>query len=279
MKVMALVRNRKFRNIIVAFVIVLCMAAGVLYAAGVFSRSSIGRKSTHVNQGEETQLVNITPSSVVMPVPTASPEPSVTPAMDPHKETIAEKVEFVVQQGIAKVAQVLSGVSSHHPGDSVKQNPAGNSPDENTSASKASESNTSAHPHSTSGNPDKKENSGGASQVKILPKSVNNKVDSIAEGEVSGTDLMEVVKIVGGKLSLGEIKYLFDSAKSDYWETTSVEDIEKARSILFSKLTDEDLAKLREIGRKYGRSMDIIRKDLDVAETKEKQMRAKGLID
>lgn len=112
---------------------------------------------------------------------------------------------------------------------------------------------------------------------KLLPDKVEDKIDAIAVGTVSATDILEVVKIVGGKLSIKEITFLFNSAKSDYWETTDVEDIEKARDILFSKLSDSDLDKLTAFGKKYGRSMDIIRKDLDVAETKENQMMAKGL--
>jgi cobalamin biosynthesis protein CobT len=114
---------------------------------------------------------------------------------------------------------------------------------------------------------------------KILPDKVENKVDAIAEGEVSATDLLEVIKIVGSKLSIKEITFLFNSAKSEYWETTSVEEIENARDILFSKLSDDDISKLSDFGKKYGRSMYIIKKDLDVAATKENQMRVKGLTD
>ena len=114
---------------------------------------------------------------------------------------------------------------------------------------------------------------------KVLPDKVEDKVNAIAQGDVSSTDLLEVIKIVGGKLGVGEISFLFSSAKAEYWETTSVEDIEKARAILFSKLSDSDLAALTSFGKKYGRSMDILKKDLDVSSTKEAQMRAKGLID
>ncbi len=114
---------------------------------------------------------------------------------------------------------------------------------------------------------------------KILPDKVEDKIDAIAAGNVSASDLLEVIKIIGGKLSIDEITYLFNSAKAEYWETTSVEDIEKTRELLFSKLSDDDLAKLSAFGKKYGRSMKIIDKDIDVAATKENQMRAKGLID
>ena len=113
----------------------------------------------------------------------------------------------------------------------------------------------------------------------IIPNAVDEKIQSIAKADVTVNDYAEIIKILTGKLSMGEIKYLFDSARGDYWETTSVEDIEKARGILFSKLSDDDIARLSELGKKLGRSMDILKKDIDVAETKEGQMRSKGLIE
>jgi len=113
---------------------------------------------------------------------------------------------------------------------------------------------------------------------KVAPDVVDDKVNSIADKDVRLEDYLEVIQVLAGKLGLTELKYLFDSARADYWETTPVEDIEKAREILFSKLSDEDLEKLYQLGREYGRSMRILEKDIDVALVKEGQMRAKGLI-
>jgi len=125
---------------------------------------------------------------------------------------------------------------------------------------------------------DKAQSTSGQEIPEDVSKTVVVKAESVAKKEVETDDCLKIAKILIGKLSIDEIKYLFDSAKRDYWETTSVEDIEKAREILFSKLSDDDIAQLMEIGKKWGRSMDILKIDLDVAATKEKQMRARGLI-
>lgn len=111
-----------------------------------------------------------------------------------------------------------------------------------------------------------------------VPKVVDDKANSIARSEVQVGDYIEVLKILQGKLSLSEIKYLFDSASDDYWVKTPVEDIENARRILFSKLLDDNLDKLDQLGRKYGRSMIILKRDIDVTKIKEEEMRKKGLI-
>ena len=94
----------------------------------------------------------------------------------------------------------------------------------------------SAGPKPQEGRQEEAENTPEPEKPAIVPDAVDDKVQSIAEGEVGLSDYAEIIKIIAGKLSIGEIKYLFDSARSDYWESTSVEDIEKARGILFSKL-------------------------------------------
>lgn len=112
----------------------------------------------------------------------------------------------------------------------------------------------------------------------VVPKEVDDKANSIAKSKVQTGDYVEVIEILKDKLSFSEIEYLFQSARDDYWVKTPVEDIEKARKILFSKLSDDDLSKLKQIGKKYGRSMTIIDKNIDVAEVKEKRMKELGLI-
>jgi len=111
----------------------------------------------------------------------------------------------------------------------------------------------------------------------VLEK-VEEKADDISRnGKMTFNDYVEIFSIISGKLSLDEIKFLFDTAKGDYWEKTPIEDIYKAREILFSKLSDSDIEKLAQIGKKFGRSMDILKKDLDVEEAKKRQMEAAGL--
>ena len=111
----------------------------------------------------------------------------------------------------------------------------------------------------------------------VLEK-VEEKADDISRnGKMTFNDYVEIFSIISGKLSLDEIKFLFDTARGDYWEKTPIEDIYKAREILFSKLGDSDIEKLVQIGKKFGRSMDILKKDLDVEEAKKRQMEAAGL--
>jgi hypothetical protein len=127
-------------------------------------------------------------------------------------------------------------------------------------------------------NPPKNKNTApttSASISEVVPDKVDEKVNSIAAKDVSDEDLIAVISIVNGKLTMDELDYLFNSAKSDYWVNTSVEDIKKAREILFSKLSDSDINALTTIGNKYGKGMDILKKDLDIAKTKEAKMKAK----
>ena len=69
---------------------------------------------------------------------------------------------------------------------------------------------------------------------------------------------------------------MFISAKEDYFLNTPVEEIEKTREILFSKLSEEDLETLRALGKKYGYSMRLLERELDVAKAKEEVMKSYG---
>lgn len=108
-----------------------------------------------------------------------------------------------------------------------------------------------------------------------IPDAVDQKASSIAKRDIEAQDYFKAAGVILGKLSLNEIKFLFDTASDEFWVTTPVEEIEKVRSIIFSKLTSADIATLRELGKKYGRSMTILEPDINVAETKEKQMAKK----
>lgn len=114
------------------------------------------------------------------------------------------------------------------------------------------------------------------SDIPIDAYKAESKVKSIAGDDVDVKDLFTVGFIVLNKLSTDEIKFLFNSAKDDYFLNTPVEEIEKTREILFSKLSDEELETLRSIGKKYGYSMRLLEKDLNVAKAKEEVMKRYG---
>jgi len=105
---------------------------------------------------------------------------------------------------------------------------------------------------------------------------VEEKAATIVSKPVSSDDFLTATSAILGKLSISEMKYIFDSARSDFWVVTPLEEINNIRSILFSKLTDEDLNTLHQLGQKYGRSMTILNKDIDVAKVKEKQVALKS---
>lgn len=105
-----------------------------------------------------------------------------------------------------------------------------------------------------------------------MPAAVQDKAAELVSKPVSTDDYFKAASTILGKLSFTEIKYIFDSARDDFWITTSVEDINNIRNMLFSKLSDDDLKTLIELGRKYGRSMSILDKNIDVAKAKEGQI-------
>ncbi len=105
-----------------------------------------------------------------------------------------------------------------------------------------------------------------------IPSPVKEKAESIAKREIALEDYVKIATIMLKKLSMKEMSVLFGQASDDYWVVTPVEDIKKAREMLFSKLSEEDLKTLREIGKKYGRSMEIIKPGIDVAATKAQQV-------
>lgn len=113
-------------------------------------------------------------------------------------------------------------------------------------------------------------------QIPIDINEAESKAKSIAGGDVDLRDFFTVGFIVLSKLNADEIKYLFSSAKEDYFLNTPVEEIEKTREILFSKLSEEDLETLRALGKKYGYSMRLLERELDVAKAKEEVMKSYG---
>lgn len=107
-----------------------------------------------------------------------------------------------------------------------------------------------------------------ADSTPIPAKELQTKAEAITGVKVDILDYAKAGEIIIRKLSPGEIKFLFGSAKDDLFAKTSVEELEKIRSIIFSKLSSEDISILRAIGKKYGKSMHILDPDLDVARFK-----------
>lgn len=105
-----------------------------------------------------------------------------------------------------------------------------------------------------------------------MPGAVQDKAAELVTKPVSSDDYFKAASTILGKLSFTEMKYIFDSARDDFWVTTSVDEINNIRNILFTKLSDADLQTLSDLGKKYGRSMTILKKDIDVAKEKEKQV-------
>jgi len=105
-----------------------------------------------------------------------------------------------------------------------------------------------------------------------VQSAVESKASTIVSKPVSSDDFMTAASAVLGKLSVTDMMYIFNSARDDFWVVTPIEEIKNIRNILFSKLTDEDLRTLQQLGKKYGRSMSIIDKNIDVEKAKEKQV-------
>lgn len=122
---------------------------------------------------------------------------------------------------------------------------------------------------------DEKSSSGNGQPNPIITSEVSQKASSIARKEVEMQDYSKAAGVILGKLSLSEIKFIFDTARDDFWVVTPVEEIERVRNIIFSKLDASDLATLTEMGKKYGRSMTILEPNINVAEVKAKQVAAK----
>lgn len=106
----------------------------------------------------------------------------------------------------------------------------------------------------------------------IIPEQVQEKAEALAGRKVEVKDWIKVAEILVGKMSLSEIKFLFDSAKDNIFLNSSVEELKKIRKIIFSKLSAQDLEAIRTIGRKYNKDMKIIDPDISVEEEKQKAL-------
>lgn len=83
----------------------------------------------------------------------------------------------------------------------------------------------------------------------------------VVEGyAVDKVDYLKATGVILNKLSKDEIKYLFGRAKAN----NSKEELRKIREILLSKLTSEDVRILREIGKRYGKKLNILDPNVEI---------------
>ena len=68
-------------------------------------------------------------------------------------------------------------------------------------------------------------------------------------------DLLKAGMVIMRKLSWEETQYLYQSGSKD---THSVDELKATRRILLEKLTPEDVQTLRELGAKYGKTLNIL---------------------
>jgi len=104
----------------------------------------------------------------------------------------------------------------------------------------------------------------------LIPKQIQSKAEALAGVKVDFKDMVKVADILAGKVSIGEIKFLYNTAKDNVFLNCSAEELRKVRDILFTNLSHDDLECLRQIGEKYGKDMRIINPDISVEEEKNK---------
>ncbi len=98
---------------------------------------------------------------------------------------------------------------------------------------------------------------------------VEQKAESIVGKDIAVSDYILAGTILLGKLSPSEIKYIFSVASDGMYMKAPIEEIKRIQGIVFSKLSDDDLQVLMQIGRKYGRKMYILDKNIDVEKFRE----------
>jgi hypothetical protein len=104
--------------------------------------------------------------------------------------------------------------------------------------------------------------------VPVPIKTLDSKAEAITDMEIETDDYFVAGAIILKKLGPREINYLFGAAKDNLFLNSSVEQLEKIRADLFSKLSGGDIATLRIIGNKYGKAMYMLNPDLNIKEHK-----------
>jgi len=111
----------------------------------------------------------------------------------------------------------------------------------------------------------------------VKSEAVEDKSKSVLGTSMSMEDYFTIGKITLTKLGPSEIKFLFSSTKDDLFINSSVEELKRVRSIIFSKLSSDDIATIKAIGNKYGKEMKILDPNIDVAEVKAQKEAAKRI--
>lgn len=93
---------------------------------------------------------------------------------------------------------------------------------------------------------------------------VEKKAESIVGTDVAIDDYLVAGVILMSKLSWDEIKFVYSMASDGMYMQAPVDEIKKIQKIVFSKLSEKDIMVLSQIGRKYGKKMYIIDKNIDV---------------
>lgn len=156
-----------------------------------------------------------------------------------------------------------------------------------SSAKKSNQTNNNQTPQTTTtnsanksaGQTDKKPQKSDLAQIQVpvpLPvdaTKVENKAESIVGQDVAVDDFMTAGMIFMKKLTPTEISFLFGAANGRMLENNSVEELENIRKMLLSKLTSQEVATIRSIGKKYGRTMYILDPSISIAEIREQHFK------
>lgn len=86
-----------------------------------------------------------------------------------------------------------------------------------------------------------------------------NDVQSKIERPIEKTDLVKAGIIILKRLDSGEISYLYRVGSQD---TCTKDDLRNVQKVLKTNLTDEDIATLKELGKKYGKELRILDEDI-----------------
>jgi hypothetical protein len=87
------------------------------------------------------------------------------------------------------------------------------------------------------------------------PNEIASGVQQQINKPIEKIDLLKAGIIIMRKLSWEETQYLYQSGSKD---SHSVDELKETRRILLDKLTPEDVQTLRELGAKYGKTLNIL---------------------
>lgn len=86
-----------------------------------------------------------------------------------------------------------------------------------------------------------------------------NGVQQKVDRPIDNKDLIKAGLIVLQRLDSDEIAYLFRVGSQDKY---TKEDLQQVQKVLKTKLTDEDIAVLKELGEKYGKKLQVLDEEI-----------------